>query len=748
MATMLLACLPVAMAYADSGSRVVLDGSFVNKDSGYKAAYAEFFSTRHDMFESVSRYGDYYNEGTDLHLYENATSNIMMLEYVESVGAFRIYAAQCDGRNDPLEDCKVWENTEDRVEIHSIRKSTDSSYLKQFYAIEKDAAKDEYFLKNVGTGQYLFIEDDDSKEHLRQYPDDGSRGRGEPFVIDLLSYHTTNYGKVGSDPGWMSPHQFDCANAWMKDVPDDAVVSTINMPATHDTACTMSNLSAETKTQKYTYEQQLNIGTRMFDVRIDGRTDGIWLNHNGYNCYNPLNQEYDFYDFARQTVQFLDANPSETVFWVLKHEKGTEELNSLGVLKLLETTSFYDHLFKPEKSYVDGAPLMGDVRGKVVLLVRRYDLSFPSVEAEMETWNRNNPDRPITKEMFGYPVLGWDDLPYSSNYQAIKAYDHDGAKVYVQDYYSTLAETKWEYVENTLAQTAFGETKKPDGQPIVHIEGNGWVLNYTSCTWPLVAEPHYTSQLINKNLFTDTTYINNRFLGTLFYNYIDGMLARQVIATNFAEGADFIKIHQHDLRWVLDQPATLNRDGSKHQECATCGRVFQTASVSKIAGVQLSRTAYTYTGAAKNPTLTVKDVDGKVLAKGDDYTVTVPSGRKAVGKHTYKVSFRGDYAGTKSVWFTIKPATAAVKSLTPGTRKLTVKMTTKPTTKGGSAFQIGYLQKGASKWKYVATTSQSKAIKSLKKGKQYYVKVRAYKKSGGTTYYGPWSKTKLSKKIK
>ncbi|MCI7248033.1 MAG: hypothetical protein MR492_00395 [Clostridiales bacterium] len=34
------------------------------------------------------------------------------------------------------------------------------------------------------------------------------------------------------------------------------------------------------------------------------------------------------------------------------------------------------------------------------------------------------------------------------------------------------------------------------------------------------------------------------------------------------------------------------------------------------------------------------------------------------------------------------------------------------------------------------------------KGKYYYVKVRSYKKVGSTTYYGAWSKTKLSKKIK
>lgn len=96
-AVMILCTLTTNMVFAESESRVKMDGSFVHSELGYKAVYVEFFSTRNSMFESVSRYNDYYNEGTDLHLYENATSNIMMLEYVDSVGAFRIYSAQHDG---------------------------------------------------------------------------------------------------------------------------------------------------------------------------------------------------------------------------------------------------------------------------------------------------------------------------------------------------------------------------------------------------------------------------------------------------------------------------------------------------------------------------------------------------------------------------------------------------------------------------------------------------------------------------
>ena len=44
-------------------------------------------------------------------------------------------------------------------------------------------------------------------------------------------------------------------------------------------------------------------------------------------------------------------------------------------------------------------------------------------------------------------------------------------------------------------------------------------------------------------------------------------------------------------------------------------------------------------------------------------------------------------------------------------------------------------------------SSKGKKIKSLKKGKKYYVRVRAYRVVNGKTYYGAWSKAK-SKKAK
>ena len=63
-------------------------------------------------------------------------------------------------------------------------------------------------------------------------------------------------------------------------------------------------------------------------------------------------------------------------------------------------------------------------------------------------------------------------------------------------------------------------------------------------------------------------------------------------------------------------------------------------------------------------------------------------------------------------------------------------------------YQIRYRAKGTSKWKTRKTRKQTLTIKKLKKGKKYQVGIRACKTVGKTTYYGAWSKTKTTGKIK
>ena len=68
---------------------------------------------------------------------------------------------------------------------------------------------------------------------------------------------------------------------------------------------------------------------------------------------------------------------------------------------------------------------------------------------------------------------------------------------------------------------------------------------------------------------------------------------------------------------------------------------------------------------------------------------------------------------------------------------------------GVSGFQIKYARNRKftkkKKSKNVGKYVQDKTIRGLKKGKTYFVRIRAYKKVSGKKIYGKWSKIKKAK---
>ena len=71
---------------------------------------------------------------------------------------------------------------------------------------------------------------------------------------------------------------------------------------------------------------------------------------------------------------------------------------------------------------------------------------------------------------------------------------------------------------------------------------------------------------------------------------------------------------------------------------------------------KLSTTGYTYNGAVRTPSVTVKNANGITLTKNTHYTVTYAGGRKNVGTYKVTVKMKGNYTGTKTLTFKISPA--------------------------------------------------------------------------------------------
>lgn len=192
--------------------------------------------------------------------------------------------------------------------------------------------------------------------------------------------------------------------------------------------------------------------------------------------------------------------------------------------------------------------------------------------------------------------------------------------------------------------------------------------------------------------------------------------------------------------------ATMTSDGTISPTCTKCFLDLDVRTISQIGSVSLSRTTYNYSGKNKTPSVTVLNSAGEALVQDTDYTVTYPSSRKTVGTHTVTVKFKGNYSGSTTLSFTILPKATKVSKLTAKKKQITVKWSKISAQRTGYQIQYSTSATFASK-KTVKITSNttSKTIKSLKKNKKYYFRIRTYTTVSGKNYYSPWSATKSVK---
>lgn len=146
----------------------------------------------------------------------------------------------------------------------------------------------------------------------------------------------------------------------------------------------------------------------------------------------------------------------------------------------------------------------------------------------------------------------------------------------------------------------------------------------------------------------------------------------------------------------------------------------------------------TYTGKQIKPTVTVKD-GSTTLKSGTNYTVSYGT-NKSTGKAYVKIIGKGNYTGTITKYFNIVPKTP-ILSLSAGKGSLTI--TAKAI--GASGYEISYSTSKNGKYKVVTSSSQRKIINKLTRGRNYYVKVRAYKIIDGKKVYSGYRSVRIVK---
>ncbi|MCM1286418.1 MAG: leucine-rich repeat protein [Acetobacter sp.] len=303
----------------------------------------------------------------------------------------------------------------------------------------------------------------------------------------------------------------------------------------------------------------------------------------------------------------------------------------------------------------------------------------------------------------------------------------------------------WYLSRNTLEELVIEEgveSIEPYAIDLVKENNNIEAVGYTdNCCFT-------ACRVLKKITFKDTdTYINQSVSAiprnTVIYGY------RNSTAREYAQkySRKFVCL-DHSYKDKVVTKATTSKNGKLTLTCSVCGAVKTNTTIYSAKTITLSATSYTYDGKAKKPSVTVKDSKGNKISSSN-YTVTYASGRKNVGKYTVKITFKGNYSGTVTKTFTIKPKATSISKLTADKKKFTVKWKKQATQTTGYEIQYATDSKFTKNKKTVTVSKNSttsKTISKLKAKKKYYVRIRTYKtvKVNGknTKIYSSWSKAK------
>ena len=205
------------------------------------------------------------------------------------------------------------------------------------------------------------------------------------------------------------------ANDWMEHLDDNAYLSQISIPGTHDSATgegwtgilgTMFGPSMGL-TQELTIAQQLDCGVRAFDLRpcvVDGE---LVINH------GILQTKAKFPDTLRQLCQFVTDHPTEFVVVVMRHETDGDD-NSDQWAGMMTTCLNSPDIQTTLTDYKRDITI-GELRGKVLVLSR---------------------DSYANKPIGGF-ITGWGHNPDYVTAR-IKGTDAVTGTLYVQDFYEVM----------------------------------------------------------------------------------------------------------------------------------------------------------------------------------------------------------------------------------------------------------------------------------------------------------------------
>lgn len=481
-----------------------------------KGIYCEIF--RKDSMNAVNvmwKSGGAEINGMLLNSFVLGSHSKWMLKYLSKYDAYTIESVNQGFRIGVEPTNNVWDvSGESGGDTHLNlweKQSKDKNYnTSQLWRFVGTSSKD-VVIQNARSGRCVYFKREAGNDVLQQ----GSMS--DRFELSLISVNAAEDGSP-----FLTNEVSDTVSEsmnWMGNIPDSALISSVNIPGTHDTgtACIVEDQAfgvfdawSLTQCQKYFYEEQLTTGIRSFDIRGSARSDNskaddVMIIHGSdmWQCYDRWGKELNLKQILDTSGEFLHAHPTETIVMNVAPNGGSTP----GLIHAL-AEYMKDN---PKLFWQQGrVPTMGEARGKIVL-ISRFAVSSKDI-AGMGG---------VEVSWFGPQLEDWGDYDYSATKGLVDISGDSGYRIYVQDAYNELSASKEKYIEGAINDSSGSS-----------IPGNAYIWNYTSSA---LGFPLELTRDINAWMWENSNsggLFSRGRMGMVMLNFSDIMLTRRIYKSN------------------------------------------------------------------------------------------------------------------------------------------------------------------------------------------------------------------------
>lgn len=154
-------------------------------------------------------------------------------------------------------------------------------------------------------------------------------------------------------------------SSWMSEISDTTLIKDMNIPGTHDSIALYSIADLSGQCQSLSLEDQLKIGVRFLDIRLQLENNQLKAVH-GF-----VDQKETFNNIVRKVDRFLQVHSSEFIIMSIKEDADAKK-SSISFDSAVKEY-YRDYWYTPTDL---SSTTLGDVRGKAIILSRYADATF------------------------------------------------------------------------------------------------------------------------------------------------------------------------------------------------------------------------------------------------------------------------------------------------------------------------------------------------------------------------------------